>query len=117
MITIDDLTRWRWRIVARLRRPRILPPEPLGYLDISYARLPVRNIELRDGQFWVTGTKLNPFHRGLGPDVTTYRLLDPEGNLVREGRMGQIGPIITTSGMSLSLTIRIDVRQMKEIIR
>lgn len=108
------LTLWRWRLLARWRRPRVLSPEPMGFLVIGTTSFPVDSITLRNGAFYVSGRKMNPFPGGSAGAgfPRTYQLIGPDGQLVREGRLpaGEIG--YSNSSMDWRMTVSIDVRHM-----
>lgn len=104
-----------YHVKARLQKIRPLPAEPLGYIVMGHARFPIREpIVMSKGQLWFTGTTMNPFARQLSPEVTKYQILDPDGLVVHEGPVPPVTyDVITTVAMSLSYTVRLDIRQAR----
>lgn len=98
---------WKYRIISRLRKPRILRPEPYGVLEVGGTRFPIDQITMRDGKVYFSGQKLNPFPRGTG-GAETYRVYGEDGELVREGRLptGNFG--ISTSSVTWRFTVSVE---------
>lgn len=109
----DELVRRYYSAVSWLRRPGLLPPEPLGAIVIGHARFPIRQpITMADGQLWFSGTAFAPFRKRLDPSVTEYQIVDPDGEVVHRGPIHpDMYGVITTSAMSLTYTARIELRR------
>lgn len=97
----------RWKVIGRLRRPRILRPQPYGILEIGTTRFPIDQITMRDGKVYFSGEKLNPFPSGLrGP--ATYQVYGEDGELVRVGRLPDSDFGISTSAMRWRFTVSVE---------
>lgn len=102
-----------WKALARLRKVRPLPAEPLGEIVFGEVRFPIREpIVLRDGEVHFTGTAFSPFRKRLPVDVVRYQIVGPDGLVVHEGPVHpDLYSIVTTSAMTLSYTARIQLRR------
>lgn len=120
-LDLDDLrtrfTVWRWKAVGSFRRPRVLPPEPLGTIVVGYARFPISSITLSGGKIHFTGSSHNPFYRGITAEqAPTYQVLDRDGQLVREGLLSpSMFPMTSTSAMTWTFTTSLDLRGLHTI--